>query len=141
MNILVRHLLLATCLLCISKYAVCADLKINALGCVLSIPGVTDITVSGSADITFSFRKSELLPLELITITRYPGDEAWHAKQPEKSNSEAVHSKYLNFDLKTITFKGRFPPGTTFRELTDGKVVLFFKGKESDISRFLECSK
>ena len=122
-----------------SADGLCGDLKIHALGCVLSLPNVSDISVMGSGDVTFSFRRSESAPLQLVTITKYPGEQAWYAKSMN-DRSVVSHSKYLSFDERLITVKGLLRTIVGL-ELTDKKAaLLFLKTSEADLGELLDCS-
>ena len=113
-----------------------SDMKINALGCKLSLPNVSDITVVGSGDVTFMFRKNDSSPPQQLIVAKYPGDQIWFAGQEETEKSHMERGKYLTFDTKTITLKSR---SFAFQLLTDHRVVLYFHIVDSELSDYLDC--
>ncbi|HET8941960.1 MAG TPA: hypothetical protein VFN13_08230 [Rudaea sp.] len=112
---------------------------INVLGCVLPLKNVSDITINGAANISLTYQQSNTSPLRIITISKYLGDKFWYLEKQKNNVSHTDYGKYLNLYLKTMTFYKKFPRGTEFQFLTDKKVMLLFKGKQSEIRNFLKC--
>ena len=136
MNRLSSRICMMAISICTSKACFGENLKINTLGCVLSIPNVSDISVVGSGDVTFMFRKADSSPLQQLIVSKYPGDEKWFAEPEETEKVNMVRGKYLTFEKKTISLKNR---EFVFQLLTDRKVVLYFHIIDSEMSDYLDC--
>ena len=114
------------------------DLKINALGCILSIPDVSEISVTGSGNVVFSFRTKDPSRIQTITTSRYPGDEAWNAGEGDNKRSTVIFGKVFNFDEKIASLKDSSSQ-LKLQVITDHKAVLSFNVVDADLGNFLNC--
>ena len=139
MKRLPKFLMAVTLSMFVTTRAYAEDFKANVLGCVLTVKNVSDITVTASLNFSILFREDTSGPLQSIGITKYPGDVAWNIDKPENGRSESVHTKYFGLDERAIKIHNQHLSDILYRGITDGNVVVFFRGLDVDISRFLDC--
>lgn len=121
------------------QLTVAETLNVQALGCVLSLPNVENVTVAPPSDVSFYFRESEASPLEMVIVTKYPGDESWFS-HPNNGKTDRRASKLFNLDEMTITVHNAVFADSVFRGLTDKKVVLYFYKTNADLSAYVKCN-
>lgn len=134
------HALFFLAILLFSQSAVSEELKVDVMGCTLSLQNIMHVTVNGNGSISFSLNPSTSKS-RFLTIDRYPGSNDWNAISDKGNRSSVTHGKLMEFDERTITVKGKYAQDKTYYEITDHNQVILFDGPEAVLVKMLECHK
>ena len=114
----------------------CETLPVHVFDCVVSLPNVTDVTVSVPNRVTFSFRDTESDKIVSMNIMEYSGDKAWNG--PDSERTTITRSKIYRLDERVISVRQTYRESLTAEQLTDKKTAVLFTPK-IDLSKYLTC--
>jgi hypothetical protein len=111
-------------------------LTVNVFGCVLSLPNMSDVSVSRSNEVKFTFQETQNVSIVSMTIAAYPGDQSWNS--PDFGRVTKTYGKFLNLDERTIYLSRPHDEPFILEQVTDKKTVMTFPSRV-DLAKYLTC--
>ena len=112
------------------------SLPVHVFGCVVSLPNVTDVTVSAPNRVGFSFRDTETGKFVTMNIMEYVGDKAWNG--PNSERTTIARTKLFGLDERVISVERPDRKPLVTEQITDKTTAVLFVPK-IDIVKYMEC--